>query len=149
MNRIVLSLLLGATLLSGVFAIRANADEWDKLTYITVHSPISIQGTVLLPGNYIMQLADSPSDRRIVQIFDARDSHIVATVLGNSAYRLRTPSKTLFTYYEQSPGSAAAIRDWYYPGDDFGIRFNPPRNVTNAGVAVNHPGTVSADVTGE
>jgi hypothetical protein len=149
MNRFALSLALGAAVLSAVFVVRANADDWNKLTYLKVNNPVSIQGTVLIPGDYIIELADSPSDRRIVQIFNANDDHIVATVLGNSTYRVQTPSKTLFTYYEQSAGSSAAIRDWYYPGDNFGIRFNPPHNVANPSIATDKPNNVTAVVTGE
>src|SRR5260370_803871 len=47
----------------------ARADEWNKETRITVNEPLELPGAVLSPGTYIFKLADSVSDRRIVQIY--------------------------------------------------------------------------------
>ena len=62
--------LLGATLVPG-----AHADEWNKKTVLTFSQPMEIPGQILPAGTYTFVLLDSPSDRHIVQIFNADGSH--------------------------------------------------------------------------
>jgi hypothetical protein len=128
MKRFAMYMASGVILLTGLALQKANADEWNKQTRLTVTKPVSIQGVVLTPGKYIIQLAESPSTRTTVQIFNADDDHLVTTILGNAAYRLTPPDHTVLTFYEAQPGASAAIRDWYYPGDNFGIQFGAPNN---------------------
>ena len=66
---LVMMLGLGAFLLSTPLA--AKADEWNKKTTITFNQPVEIPGMVLAPGTYVFELMDSPSDRDVVQIFNA------------------------------------------------------------------------------
>lgn len=112
------------TLFTITMAPSAKADEWDKKTVITVHGgAVQIQGTVLQPGEYVMKLVDSQSDRRILQIFNSDETKIETTVLANGAYRLEPAGDTVFTYYEMSPGQPPAVRTWFYPGDNYGLEF--------------------------
>jgi hypothetical protein len=48
-----------------------RADEWNKLTVLTVNQPIQVTDKLLDPGQYVFKLLDSSSDRPIVQIFNA------------------------------------------------------------------------------
>ena len=66
--------LIGAASLSGI-----RADEWDKTTIVTVNEPVQIPGTVLQPGTYTFRLMESPSDRHIVQVFNADGTKLSAT----------------------------------------------------------------------
>src|SRR5690242_21128649 len=53
-----------------LFALpRASADEWNKKTKVTFTEPIEVPGMVLPAGTYTFALADSLSDRNIVQIW--------------------------------------------------------------------------------
>jgi hypothetical protein len=70
-----------------------------------------------------MRLLDSPSDRNIVQIYDADETKLEMTVLANPAYRLVSTGDTRFTFYETAIGQAQALRAWFYPGDNSGIEF--------------------------
>jgi hypothetical protein len=151
MKRFAMYMAAGLVLSTGLALQRAKADDWNKETKITVNQPVSIQGVVLVPGQYIMQLATSQSTRTIVEIFNADNDHLVATFLGNAAYRLKTPDKTVFTYYETQPGMSAAVREWYYPGDNFGIQFNPPSKISGAPASTNTSSIqpVSAQPVGE
>ena len=79
--------LLGVALSSS-----ARADEWNKKTVMTVSEPIQVPNKVLPAGTYVIKLLDSPSDRHIVQIFDANETHLETTILAipelsNSAHR--------------------------------------------------------------
>jgi hypothetical protein len=116
---------LAFALLSITLVPSAKADEWDKETRITVKGGVvQIQGTVLQPGEYVMKLADSPADRRILQLFNADESQLVATILANAAYRLEPTGDTRFTFAEVPAGQPPAITSWFYPGDNYGLQFS-------------------------
>jgi hypothetical protein len=115
---------LGFVLLTITLSPFAKASEWDKKTVITTHQPIQIQGKVLEPGQYVMKLLESPSDRSILQIFDANETKLEMTILANSAYRLEPTGDTRFTFSEMQPGQARALRTWFYPGDNSGLDFS-------------------------
>jgi hypothetical protein len=118
---------LGLVLFTTALAPFAKASEWNKKTVITTNNPIQIQGKVLGPGRYIMRLLDSPSDRNIVQIFDAHETKLEMTILANPTYRPEPMGDTRFTFYETANGQAQALRTWFYPGDNYGIEFSAVR----------------------
>ena len=62
------------------FLPAARADEWDQMTKLNFSQPVEIPGAVLPAGTYWFVLADSQSDRDIIQIFSADWSTICATV---------------------------------------------------------------------
>lgn len=117
----------------------AKADEWNKKTVLSVDQPIQVTNTVLPAGKYVLKLLDSPSDRHIVQIFNGRENHLYATVLAIPAYRVQPTGKTAFTFWETPPGQPKALRDWYYPGDNFGQEFAQPKYENIAAVTTPPP----------
>jgi len=117
----------GTVLAAGLFSVCARADEWDKKTILTVNEPIQIRDTYLEPGKYVLKLLNSQSDRHVVQIFNGDESHIVNTVLAIPAQRMNPTGHTQFTFWETPPGTAKALRDWYYPGDTIGNEFPYPK----------------------
>jgi hypothetical protein len=114
----------GFVLLTITLTPFAKASEWDKKTVISTHQPIQIQGKVLEPGQYVMKLLESPSDRSILQIFDAKETKLEMTILANSAYRVEPTKETRLTFSEVQPGQARALRTWFYPGENFGLDFS-------------------------
>jgi hypothetical protein len=129
----------GLALAAGMFAFRANADEWDKKTILTIDQPIQITDTYLEPGTYVLKLDRSPSDRHIVRIYNERENHLYNTVLAYPNYRIRPTGNTRFTFYETPAGSAKALRAWFYPGDNFGQEFPYPKNLRQIAVATPAP----------
>lgn len=107
----------------------AKADEWDKRTVMTFTGPVEIPGQVLSAGTYVFKLADSDSDRTIVQIFTADEKQILATIIAIPDYRLDPSDKTLVTFEERAEGSPQAMHSWFYPGDNYGIEFIYPKSV--------------------
>jgi hypothetical protein len=95
---------------------------------LTVNETIQVPNKVLPPGTYVMKLLDSPSDRHIVQVFNAAENHLEATVLAIPNYRLEPTGKTVFTFWETPPGQPRALRAWFYPGDNFGQEFAYPKS---------------------
>jgi len=73
--------LSGMALAIGLIPFQAQADQWDKKTTLTIDQPIQVRDTYLEPGQYVFKLLDSSSDRHIVQIHNADQSHLINTVM--------------------------------------------------------------------
>src|SRR5947208_12891066 len=119
---------LSAAALLGLSLVPSlKADQWNKKTVLTVKETIQLPHTVLQPGTYVFKLADSLSDRHIVQIFNADESQIIATILAIPNYRLQPTDKSVFRFWETPAGNPRAMRAWFYPGDNFGQAFAYPK----------------------
>jgi LPXTG-motif cell wall-anchored protein len=136
-----LALAMGAT------AHRANADEWNKRTILTVNETIQVKDTVLEPGQYILKLLNSPAERHIVQIFDGDQSHLIGTVFAIPKQRMQVTGDSQFTFWETPPGTAKALRAWFYPGDSVGQEFPYPEHPQPLAMAESPSPAPSADVT--
>jgi hypothetical protein len=125
-----LVLAFSITVFCMVFSSTASAQSWNKRTSVTFSGPVEIPGVgaqVLPAGTYVFRLLDSQSDRHIVQVFNADESHIYATILAIPNYRLQATDKTVMTFAERAVGEPQAIRAWFYPGDNSGQEFVYPR----------------------
>ena len=146
MTRLVVAMasvgLLGIALAPG-----ARADEWNKLTVMTVNEPIQVPNKVLPAGTYVMKLLDSPSDRHIVQIFDKDQKHLMTTILAIPNYRIQPTGKTVYTFWETPPGQPKALRAWFYPGDNFGQEFAYPKSAAVQIAAVSHEPVPTTEAT--
>jgi hypothetical protein len=140
---------LALTLLGATLAPGAHADEWNKKTVLTFSQPIEIPGQILPAGTYTFVLLDSPSDRHIVQIFNADGSHIIATVLAINDYRLKPTGDTVVKFAERSGDNPEALKAWFYPGDNFGQEFvYPKQRAIELAVIVKQPiPALAADTT--
>jgi hypothetical protein len=120
-------------LVSAVFAPAASADDWNRKTVITFSAPVEIPGVhlkgwgVLPAGTYVFKILDSQSDRHIVQIFNADETTIYATILAIPNYRLKATDKTVITFRERAAGEPEALRAWFYPGRNWGEEFVYPK----------------------
>lgn len=106
----------------------ANADVWNKATKLTFTEPVEVTGTVLQPGTYWFRLFDSPSDRHIVQVWNADRTRLITTVFAINNYRLQPAGETVIKFAERPTGTPEAIKAWFYPGDSFGQEFVYPKN---------------------
>ena len=111
----------------------AKADDHDKMTTFTFSGPVEIPpvyitGMRVLPaGTYVFKLVESSSNRHIVQIFNADQTKIFATILAIPNYRLVPKDKTVITFNEGLGGRPEAIRAWFYPGANWGEEFVYPK----------------------
>ena len=119
--------LLAITLLGATLLPSARADGWDKKTIVTFSQAVEVPGKILPAGTYTFKLLDSPSDRNIVQIFNADGSQIVTTILAINNYRLQPTGETVMKFSERPGDSPEALRAWFYPGDNFGQEFVYPK----------------------
>jgi hypothetical protein len=111
-----------------------QADEWNKKTLLTVSEPLEVPScctpthtVILQPGEYVIALVDSATDRHIVRIFDKDQKNVITTILAIPNYRLHPTGKTVFGYWEVPAGQPSALRAWFYPGDNFGQEFAYPK----------------------
>jgi hypothetical protein len=113
---------LALSLMSGAFAPSLKASESDEKTIITINQPVSVDGTVLPAGRYVLKLEDSFA-KDTVFIFNGEETRLIATVLAIHASRLQPTDKTEFSFYESREGQPAALHTWFYPGDNYGFEF--------------------------
>jgi hypothetical protein len=119
-------MLFGATLAPG-----ARADQWDRKTIVTFSDSVEIPGQVLPAGTYVFRLADSPTDRHIVQIWNADETQILATTITIPNTRSERPDKSIFEFEERAGNSPMALKVWFYPGDSTGQEFIYSRSYSN------------------
>ena len=124
-------LLTTSVALIGLTMATAVADERNKETVFQFSAPVEVPGKVLPVGKYIFKLADSESDRHIVEIFSEDEhgrQHFITTILVIPDYRTETPDKTMMQFEERAANSPQAIKSWFYPGDNAGWRFTYPKS---------------------
>ena len=138
--------LLGGLVLTSM-ATNANADAWNKKTYVTISQSIEVPGAVLAPGKYVFKLMDSASNRHIVQILNADENHVYTTNLAIAKQRMQPADKTVLTFYEMPGGGPEPVRSWFYPGDTIGQEFAyPSKRATEISQAVGAAGAGSDGV---
>jgi hypothetical protein len=105
------------------FELVAHADESNQATTVTFNQPIQVPGRTLPAGTYLFMLADSESDRSLVQIFNADGTVLYATVQAVAAERQEPSGSTVITVAEQGSGKPDALVSWFYPGRETGQEF--------------------------
>jgi hypothetical protein len=111
------------------FAFPTTADQWNKMTIFTFSQLVEIPGGKVLPaGTYVFKVLDVQGDRNIVQIFDKDQKTLYATVLAIPDYRPNPTDKAVVTFAETVSGGPVAIKEWFYPGDNYGNEFVYPKS---------------------
>jgi hypothetical protein len=124
MYRKLFSGILGLMLFGAIFFVpKAQADEEDMKTIMTVNEPIQVPGKVLPAGTYVLKLLN-PNDRTLVAIYNADDTHLITTVQGIPDSRTGYSGK-IFQLENQSEGPEA-LKAWFYPGYNSGVEFVYP-----------------------
>jgi hypothetical protein len=114
---------------------------------MTVNEPFQVPNKVLPAGTYVIKLLNSPSDRHIVQIFNADETKLETTILAIPNYRIQPTGKTVFSFWETPPGQPKALRAWFYPGDNFGQEFAYPKSAAVQIAAVSHQQVPTTEAT--
>jgi hypothetical protein len=111
------------SLMSGVYVPSLRANEVDEKTVITISQPITVDGTLLPAGRYILKLQDSPFRGSVVYIFNGEENRLITAVLANRAYRLEPTGNSVFSFYDPAAGQPPALRTWFYAGETAGLEF--------------------------
>ena len=126
----VVGMIFCLSLMALTFLPNAKADEMRRKTTVTFSAPVEVPGVgaqVLPAGTYVFRIADSMSDRHIVQILNEAQDHVYTTILAIPKYRMHTTGKTVMTFKERAAGQPQAIRVWFSPGFDLGEEFVYPK----------------------
>ncbi len=121
--RSAIAMVAGILLAFAAFLPRARADEWNQMTKLTFNQPVEIPGRVLPAGTYWFVLANSDSNRNIVQVFSADWSREYATLLSASTYRAEPTNHTEIKFAERPHKRPEALLKWFYPGHLTGHQF--------------------------
>jgi len=109
------------------FAVGANADEWNKRTFLTFSGPVEVPGATLRAGTYTFELADPDSSRHIIRVSEKDTNKPIALFMTIPTERPETPSENVVMFGERPAGAPQAIQAWFYPGNRTGEEFVYPR----------------------
>ncbi|MGH8185866.1 MAG: hypothetical protein ACREUC_04835 [Steroidobacteraceae bacterium] len=114
----------------GVLTLNVAAQDFNanERTYLTFSSTVELPGVTLQPGTYLFKLADSQSNRHIVQVLSQDEKQIHATILAVPAERLEVTGENVVTFRETAENITPAVQYWYYPGDRIGHEFVYPKD---------------------
>jgi hypothetical protein len=131
MNKIITKLALIAGIgLFGQLVPFAAADQLDQKTTFTFSGPVEVPGQVLQAGTYVFKLVGSESDRNVVQIFSKDEKHLYGTFLSVPDEHARPAGKSGITFEENAAGAPEAVKEWIFPGEDYGHEFVYPNAKT-------------------
>src|SRR3954466_9687857 len=100
----------------------------DRTTFVTFSGPVWIPGKTLPAGTYTFRLADTQSDRHIVQILEKDGGNLIATLLAVPADRGEAEGDPVITFKETPSDHPPAVRYWYYAGERSGNEFVYPKD---------------------
>lgn len=115
-------------LLLGMAAV-VSADQQNKKTVFTFKDSVQVPGQTLPAGTYVFKLANSDSNRHIVQIYNQDETKLITTILAIPNYQLQPSGETILTYAKAPANQPVALEAWFYPGDNFGQQFAYPESV--------------------
>jgi hypothetical protein len=118
-----LSITLGVFISCAMMIAPAQADVWNQKTKVTFSQPVEVPGQTLPAGTYWFVLANSGTDRNIVQIFSQDWSMLYATVFTVPSDRQSPPDDTLLTLAKRESNGTPALVKWFYPGETTGHEF--------------------------
>jgi hypothetical protein len=119
------SLGLAAIIMALSLCPSTKADEWDKKTVVTFDQDVEIPGQVLPAGTYVFKLLRNNSNRNIVQIWTAHESHLLSTLItvGDS---FPNPSGDPYFVLDMSgteEGYPPVVASWFFGGGNEGRDF--------------------------
>src|SRR6185295_9845528 len=93
-----------------------HGDEWNLATRFVVNQPFEVPGMVLQPNTrYVIKLFDSPSERRVVQIYNGDETKQLTMFMAIADERQEVADHTVFAFIETDPGYPVPIKEWFYP----------------------------------
>jgi hypothetical protein len=127
-----------------VMTVRMTAQETNtrERTIMTFSAAVEMPGVTLQRGTYVFKLADTPA-RNVVQVWDAREKHMIGHWLFVQAERPRVTEETVVMFKETREGATPAVQFWYFPGEKIGKEFIYPKDqatriAARTGASVRH-----------
>lgn len=143
MRHSIAALITCAALFTGV---PARADEGNQKTTMTFSQPVELPGIVLPAGKYVFKLVETTTYRHVIQVSNAEENKVFATILAIPDYRLKPTADPVIHFAERPVGRPEAIRGWFYPGRLFGHEFVYPKARATELAQATHQAVPFADV---
>jgi hypothetical protein len=138
-------LILGCFLL--VAALAMGQGLWSQKTTVTFNRPVELPGMILNAGTYVFRLADSPTSRHVVEIYDAKEMHLYGIVMAIPNARLTVTGNTVIRFEERTGNAPEALRAWFYPESNWGQEFVYPKAKAAEIAETAHVPVLAANVT--
>jgi hypothetical protein len=121
-------------LLSACLAPEMRANDWNRETHVTTNVPIRVQNTILAPGEYLFEMIGGQSSPSFVGIFNitGRGTRLETMMIALPAYRENVDDSELLTLSDRQGDVPLNVKYWFYPGDNFGIEFQPSTKANEA-----------------
>jgi len=126
-------------------AVATGQTPADRNTKVTFSGPVSIPGKTLPAGTYTFKVADSPTNRHIVQVFDKDDMQLIATLMAVPAEKMEAEGDPVITFKETPADRPPALHYWYYAGEKTGNEFVYPKSQAMAIAQASGEGVMAVD----
>lgn len=104
-------------------AVGAKAAAWDRKTTVTFNEAVELSGAVLPAGTYVFRVIGFGGTGNVVQVLNAEENQVITTFTAVPS-RTTTPYASTYIGLEERPaGAPSAVREWFYPGMNFGLEF--------------------------
>jgi hypothetical protein len=100
-----------------------NANVFDERSVVTFSGTVAIPGKTLAAGRYVFKLSPIPLERDLIQIFDARNDHVIATIETVPIWLQTAPKRSMVTLSEAPSGGAPMVHEFVYEGSMRGHEF--------------------------
>jgi len=117
-------------LLGAAFVAPTGANQLQnvsKKTTVTTTRPLEVPGQVLPAGTYVFKVMDIVGTRNIMQITNADETKVLATIIAVPDLRLKPGEHSVVEYKEVAAGQPNALRAWFYTGEKSGLEFVYPK----------------------
>jgi hypothetical protein len=130
----------------GFFALAALAQGpmYDKVT-VTLPYAVTINGTVLQPGDYVIRQHEDPAGSRVLHFFTDDGMKLETTAMAIPTLDNRTPEHTKLIL--DHVGDNYYLHKIWVQGKNYGYEFPLPRDIRRREMEVNAPATVVAQTT--
>jgi hypothetical protein len=126
----------------------AQSTPADRATFVTFSGPVSVPGMTLPAGTYTFKIADSQTDRHIVQIFNREGTKLFTTLLAVPAQRPEPEGDPVITFKETPADRPPAVHYWYYAGEKDGNELVYPKAQALQIAQASGEGVMAVDSTG-
>jgi len=101
-------------------SLPSQADESNKLTYVTFSKSVQLPGVTLPAGRYRFELADVVESRRVIKVQSEDGKKQLAMLLTVPITLRDAPKDPVVLFQETAQGQPEAVRSYNYPGERTG-----------------------------
>jgi hypothetical protein len=95
------------------------AGDYNEKTIVSFAAPVEIPGHSLPAGTYVFKILDTSTENNVMQVFDATESHLIATFLAIPDYAPSAAQKTVIMFEERPSDTPEAVRAVFCKGDHY------------------------------